>query len=87
MKDNLHLITGCDDGHIYKVKMVEPLRPSEFRAHGLGVSSMAMSKDEKYLISGSNDDTVAIWNAKTFQNLHRMEGSMNVLSVAISTDD
>ena len=40
---------------------------------------MVLSKDEKYIISGSNDDTVAIWNAKNFEKIYRMEGSINVI--------
>lgn len=42
MKDNVNLITGCDDGHIYKVKMVEPLRPTSFKAHDLGVFNIKL---------------------------------------------
>ena len=30
---------------------------------------MVLSYDQNYLISGSNDDTVAIWDVKTHKNL------------------
>ena len=86
MKDNLNLITGCDDGHIYKVKKIKPMKPAHFKALGEGVifyiinqvSGLVLSKDEKFIVSGSYDDTVAIWNARTFENLHRLNGTANV---------
>lgn len=86
MKDNLNLITGCDDGHIYKVKMIKSMKPAHFKAHGEGVifynvnqvSGLVLSKDEKFIVSGSYDDTVAIWDARTFENLHRLNSTTNV---------
>ena len=86
MKDNLNLITGCDDGHIYNVKMIKSMKPAHFKAHGEGVifyivnqvSGLVLSKDEKFIVSGSYDDTVAIWDARTFENLHRLNGTANV---------
>ncbi len=39
---------------------------------------MVLSKDQNYLVSGSNDDTVAIWDVKTHKNLKRLYGPKNV---------
>lgn len=36
-KDDTNLLTGCDDGHVYKLKMVLPLKPKDFKAHSFGV--------------------------------------------------
>lgn len=49
--------------------MVLPLKPKDFRAHSFGISSMALSKDEKTIVTGSNDNNIGIWDAKTFQNI------------------
>ena len=78
MKDNLNLITGCDDGHIYKVKMIKSMKPAHFKAHGEWVifyivnqvSGLVLSKIEKFIVLESYDDTVAILDARTFENLH-----------------
>lgn len=39
-KDNTNLLTGCDDGHVYKLKMVLPLKPQDFKAHSFGVNKL-----------------------------------------------
>ena len=86
MKDNLNLITGCYDGHIYKVKMIKPMKTAHFKAHGEWVifyivnqvSGQILSKIEKFIVLESYDDTVAIWDARTFENLHILNGTVNV---------
>lgn len=35
---------------------------------------MALSKDEKYLITGSNDNNIGVWNARTFEMISFFKG-------------
>ena len=86
MKDNLNLITGYNDGHIRKMKMIKPMKPAHFKAHREWVifyilnqvSGQILSKIEKFIVLESYDDTVAIWDARTFENLHILNGTVNV---------
>ena len=64
-----------------------PALPKTLTGHSKYVYSVAASPDGKYLASGSDDDTVIIWDAKSGQKLKTLEGhSDRVLSVSWSLD-
>ena len=71
----------------------ELMKSFEFRhflmekGHLSPVNSVAISPDGKYIVSGSIDKTIKIWDIKTGECLKTLEGhSLSVESVAISLD-
>ena len=72
---------------------IVPQVPNDFRelrtltGHSDSVVSVAVSPDGKYLASGSDDDTVIIWDANNGQRLKTLKGhSTYVRSVSWSPD-
>ena len=51
------------------------------------VNSVAISSDDQFIVSGSNDETVRLWNIKTGENHIIGEHDHCVTSVAISSDN
>ena len=52
--------------------------------HSMPVTSLALSKDEKIIISGSNDHTIKIWNKKNGKEIRTLKGhSAEVTCIAI----
>ncbi len=57
------------------------------RAHTEVINSVTFSPDGKFLVSGSNDDTIKVWSVPEGKLLHTLkEHSNNIASVAISAD-
>ena len=51
------------------------------------VTSVALSGDGRYIVSGSDDGTVAVWDLQTGARLHQLTGHQGVVtSVALSGD-
>ncbi|KAF5329940.1 hypothetical protein D9611_010506 [Ephemerocybe angulata] len=64
-----------------------PLFPSLLKGHIAGVRSVAFSRDGTKLVSGSNDNTVRVWDASTGKVQRALAGhSDHCTSVAISED-
>lgn len=57
------------------------------KGHTDTVNKTIFSEDEKYLISGSNDYTVRIWNVKSLEELFKLYTDSNVYGVTISRDN
>src|SRR5262249_15789850 len=61
--------------------------PRLLEGHTRGVTSVAFSSDGSLLASGSEDQTVRVWDVKTGQTTATLEGHHdNVVSVAFSPD-
>jgi WD40 repeat protein len=57
------------------------------RGHGKAVTSVAFSPDGQRIVSGSNDDTLKVWDAATGQETFTLKGHKHwVTSVAFSPD-
>ncbi|MCP4350965.1 MAG: hypothetical protein GY795_36325, partial [Desulfobacterales bacterium] len=55
--------------------------------HSLEVNSVVMSSDGKYIISGSDDNTVRLWDAATGKEIRTFSGHQSsVFSVSLSSD-
>lgn len=62
-------------------------RPFELGKHGAKINTVAFSNDGKYIVSGSDDKSVKIWNVaekKEHTSLDKHTGAIN--SVSFSTD-
>ncbi|MDR1912638.1 MAG: caspase family protein [Helicobacteraceae bacterium] len=58
-----------------------------FTGHSSLVNSVAFSADNRYVLSGSDDNTVRLWDIKTGKEIRRFTGhSSSVYSVAFSAD-
>ena len=56
--------------------------------HSHIVSSLAMSADAKFLVSGSQDQTIRVWNLATGELVHTLKGHRDsVNTVALSPDE
>ena len=56
--------------------------------HSNGINSVAISSDNRYIVSGSDDKTVRLWDFKSGKLLKTLNGHSNsVNSVAISSDN
>ncbi len=52
------------------------------------MTSIAFSNDDKYIISGSNDNSIKIWERETGNDIQTLKGHrQEVSSVAFSKDD
>jgi WD40 repeat protein len=57
------------------------------KGHTSSASSIAISPDGKYIVSGSGDNTIKIWDFKTAKCLNTLEEhTRNIHSIAISPD-
>ena len=55
--------------------------------HSSYVSSVALSRDRKTIISGSADKTIRIWDTETEKEVRILTGHSNkILSIALSRD-
>ena len=58
-----------------------------FIGHTAGVTSMALSNHDRFLVSGSNDNTVRLWDFATGSNLETYTGHTDrVFTVALNDD-
>ncbi len=64
-----------------------PLLVAVLRGHEAWVRSVAVTPDGKYVVSGSGDNTVRLWELATGQEVRRFTGHDDaVLSVAVTPD-
>ncbi len=69
-----NVFVGTDKGHILQFSNHSKWLSREFVGHSKRVTKLSVSKDSKYLITGSDDQTIKIWK------LRRSELRMNIIN-------
>jgi WD40 repeat protein len=81
------LYAGGDDT-IQRVELLLAGGPDELKGHKARVAALALSKDERKLVSGSFDTTVKLWDALSTKPLLTLKGHQNrVNAVAFAAND
>ncbi|KAJ3124366.1 hypothetical protein HK098_001190 [Nowakowskiella sp. JEL0407] len=84
--DGEQFVFGCGN-NIYTCSTKTTNLVNTFKGHTREIRSMAISSDGKYIVSGSCDDTVKIWDFETGEELKTLVGHTHwVNAVAISHD-
>jgi len=76
-------------GGIYGLQLIDShtLEAWDLPGHTASITSIAYSPDGKLLASGSEDQTIGLWDTQSQENLHLLEGHTDaVTSVAFSPD-
>ena len=83
------LYCGCDDGNIYEYDSVTYELTNKIKAHDGWVRSIALSRDDKTLISGGSDKYVKVWNIENkIMLLNKLEGhKSDVMVVSMNSDN
>ena len=73
---------------IYQWSLIDASFKFQINAHGSLIKSITTTKNEKYIISGSYDRTIKIWDTKTRYLQGTLEGHNNeICSVVLTSDD
>ena len=69
-----------------QVGLLEEWGPMEYiMAHRSSVTSVVISRDGRYIVSRSDDNTVQIWNTTTGMSEHELKGHVyRITSIAIA---
>lgn len=58
----------------------------KFSGHTGDVTALAVSDDDKFLVSGSRDKSVRVWHIDSGKQVHEHSGPSAVFTVAVSVD-
>ena len=79
-----YLASGCSDGFIRLI--ILDSHPKTVGKHEGCVFALAFSPDERLIVSGSEDQTVRIWEIESLNEVRRFHHEGWVNSVAFSPD-
>jgi WD40 repeat protein/serine/threonine protein kinase len=83
--DSSKLVLGCADGTVYLYQGSKCL--ASFTGHTHHVRCISCSADSRYIVSGSNDETVKVWDTETGKLVDSLNGKSSfVHAVAVSAD-
>ena len=73
--------------YVQRTAIVSVGEVMKLEGHISTVNSVTFSKDGKFIVSGSNDNTVRVWNVNSGEEMMKLGGHTNVVnSVAFSND-
>ncbi|MDJ0661112.1 MAG: AAA family ATPase [Crocosphaera sp.] len=94
LQDKILLVSGSADGTIKTWNItvendeINVESPQLIGKHDQAVFSVAFSSDGKQIVSGSEDNTVAVWDVEKQQKLHTLKGHIDrIRSVAFINSD
>ena len=81
------IAVGCYGGSIIILDRITGSQKAVLFGHAIGVTSVTFSSDGKFLVSGSGDKTVKLWDVQTGGVVETFHGhTRDVFSVSISAD-
>lgn len=57
-----------------------------YKGHTAEITGLAITKDNKYLVSCSDDSTIIIWNAQTGEKIRTIKNSFKLENIALTPD-
>lgn len=79
--------TNSEVMNVLQKVLVQGRERNRLQGHSSTVRSVSVSPDGKTLASGSDDNTIKLWNLETGKEIHTLNGHSNsVLSVSFSPD-
>jgi len=85
--DGKRLAVGASDGTISLLDLTSGRHLYSRRGH-LGVSSLAITPDEKHLVTGGNPDhTLQVWSLETGDRLSQLNSNSPITAVAVTKDN
>lgn len=67
--DGRHVVSGAEGGYLSLYESATGRKIQDFSGHTSDVLAVAVSPDDSYLVSGSSDQTVKVWDLRTGDNL------------------
>ena len=86
--DGSMLASGGEDGTVILWEILHKKIMTQFKGHTDEITSLAFSpdRDSTYIVSGSSDRTVRVWNVDQQKMIHKMDAGCAVAAVAFVDD-
>lgn len=85
--DSNHLLTGSNDKLIRVFDLNRPdAEPKTFTGHGGTIKRALFCRNDKYVISGAEDNTLRLWDRSIGQEVQRLVFTEHPNSIELSSD-
>jgi WD40 repeat protein/signal transduction histidine kinase len=87
--DSKYVLSICNDSKNIDVWRMEDMKFSHQLDHESFITSLAVTHDNKYVVAGSKDNTIGLWDFKENKCYHQFKGvhSVSVTSVVVTLDN
>ncbi|OMJ69206.1 hypothetical protein SteCoe_33131 [Stentor coeruleus] len=85
--NNSFIVLGCEDGSIRTINLQTKLEEYEIASHSKPVSILHLTKDNKRLISASQDGCIKIWDTEKFKEISTLNITPSTPNSLIPTPD
>ncbi len=86
LNDSSQLVIGCRSGWIQILDLDTSQVVAKWKAHEDWCYSLAYDPLRDWILSGSRDSTIAIWDAKTHQHIKSLKASGSVMCMEVIGD-